>query len=133
MALLNYLYWKCLDVLSFLLNNIRGVFSANMAVDMSSPKAKEVQELIKSDKVVIFSKTYCPYCKLAKEVFEKIKEKYTVIELDKRDDGEEIQQILGEITGAKTVPRVFVRENCLGGGSDVKQLYEKGELQNMVA
>lgn len=33
-----------------------------------SPKAVLVKDLIKSDKVVIFSKTYCPYCKLAKEV-----------------------------------------------------------------
>ena len=27
-----------------------------------------VQEIINSDKVVIFSKTTCPYCKMAKEV-----------------------------------------------------------------
>ncbi|XP_060522165.1 uncharacterized protein LOC132699460 isoform X3 [Cylas formicarius] len=100
---------------------------------MASPKAAEVKDLIGSDKVVIFSKTYCPYCKLAKEVFDKLKEKYTTIELDERDDGDEIQSILGEITGARTVPRVFVKGNCLGGGSDVKALYEKGELQKVVA
>ncbi|KAJ8959754.1 hypothetical protein NQ314_006183 [Rhamnusium bicolor] len=100
-----------------------------MPVDLSSPKATLVKDLIKSDKVVIFSKSYCPYCNLAKEVFNKIKENYTAIELDTRDDGEEIQNILGEITGARTVPRVFIKENCVGGGSDVKTLYEKGELQ----
>ncbi|CAG9773924.1 unnamed protein product [Ceutorhynchus assimilis] len=99
---------------------------------MASPKAVEVKNLISSDKVVIFSKTYCPYCKLAKEIFDKLKENYTAIELDLRDDGEEIQGILGEITGAKTVPRVFVKGNCLGGGSDVKTLYEKGELKTLV-
>ncbi|KAH1025586.1 glutaredoxin-C4 isoform X2 [Dendroctonus ponderosae] len=99
---------------------------------MSSPKATEVKTLIASDKVVIFSKTYCPYCKMAKEVFDKIKEKYTTIELDLRDDAEEIQEILGEITGAKTVPRVFIKGNCVGGGSDVKSLHEKGELQTLV-
>lgn len=37
------------------------------------------------------------------KVFDKLKEKYTVVELDIRDDGEEIQGILGEITGARTV------------------------------
>lgn len=62
-------------------------------------------------------------------MFDKLGKKYTAIELDKRDDGDEIQAILGEITGAKTVPRVFVKGECLGGGSDVKALYEKGELQ----
>lgn len=57
--------------------------------------------------------------------------KYLAIELNERDDGDEIQSILGEMTGARTVPRVFVNGVCLGGGTDVKKLYENGELQKM--
>ena len=95
---------------------------------MSSPKAALVKELISSDNIVIFSKTYCPYCTMAKEVFNKLQQKYTAIELDERSDAEEIQLILGEMTGAKTVPRVFVKGECLGGGSDVKALYDSGKL-----
>ncbi|KAL3274344.1 hypothetical protein HHI36_015742 [Cryptolaemus montrouzieri] len=97
-------------------------------ISMSGEKAQAVKELIKSDNVVIFSKTYCPYCKMAKNVFDQLKKSYTAVELDNRDDGDEIQSILAEITGARTVPRVFVNGECLGGGSDVKALYEKGEL-----
>ncbi|CAH0563414.1 unnamed protein product [Brassicogethes aeneus] len=100
---------------------------------MSGEKKDYVQSVIKSDKIVIFSKSYCPYCTMAKEVFDKIKEKYTLIELDERDDGDEIQGILGDLTGARTVPRVFVKGDCLGGGSDVKALLEKGELQKIVS
>ncbi|XP_076680280.1 uncharacterized protein LOC143375239 [Andrena cerasifolii] len=96
----------------------------------SMPVSKEqVNQLIASDLVVIFSKTRCPYCKMAKEIFDDLKRKYTTIELDERDDGDEIQSILGEMTGARTVPRVFVKGICLGGGTDVKKLYETGELQ----
>lgn len=58
--------------------------------------------------------------------------KYLAIELNERDDGDEIQSILGEMTGARTVPRVFVNGVCLGGGTDVKKLYENGELQKML-
>lgn len=58
-----------------------------------------------------------------------MQKKYTAIELDERDDGDEIQSILGDLTGARTVPRVFVKGVCLGGGTDVKKLYESGELQ----
>ena len=94
------------------------------------PVSKEqVNQLIASDLVVIFSKTRCPYCTMAKKIFDDLKRKYTTIELDERDDGDEIQSILGEMTGARTVPRVFVKGVCLGGGSDVKKLYETGELQ----
>lgn len=42
-----------------------GVFSSKA---MSSEKANLVKDYIHSDTVVIFSKTYCPYCKMAKEV-----------------------------------------------------------------
>ncbi|XP_012274163.1 glutaredoxin-C4-like isoform X2 [Orussus abietinus] len=94
------------------------------------PATRElIDQLIASDTVVIFSKTHCPYCKMAKEIFGKINKKFTAIELDERDDGDEIQNILGEMTGARTVPRVFVKGICLGGGSDVKSLYNSGELE----
>ncbi|KAF5290596.1 hypothetical protein FQR65_LT11548 [Abscondita terminalis] len=105
-----------------------GIFSSK-TYDMDSPKVAMVKELISSDVVVIFSKTYCPYCNLAKDVFKKINQKFTAIELDSRSDAEEIQYILGEMTGAKTVPRVFVKGECLGGGSDVKALYDSGKLK----
>ncbi|XP_003699811.1 uncharacterized protein LOC100880851 [Megachile rotundata] len=94
------------------------------------PISKEqVQQLIASDTVVIFSKTTCPYCKMAKQVFENLQKKYTAIELDEREDGDDIQSILGDMTGARTVPRVFVKGECLGGGTDVKKLFDSGELQ----
>ncbi|XP_022917068.1 uncharacterized protein [Onthophagus taurus] len=97
---------------------------------MSTPTYVFVKDVIKSDKIVIFSKSYCPYCKLAKDVFDKINKKYTAIELDMRQDANDIQNVLEEITGARTVPRVFVNGECLGGGSDVKALYESGKLNN---
>ena len=63
-----------------------------------------VEAQIKSDKVVIFSKTYCPFCKKAKQAFTDAGLKnFLVIELDSRDDGSEIQDILLGITGARSV------------------------------
>lgn len=42
--------------------------SSKRVVNMSGPAADFVKKAIASDKVVIFSKSYCPYCKTAKEV-----------------------------------------------------------------
>ncbi|KAK9511325.1 hypothetical protein O3M35_005899 [Rhynocoris fuscipes] len=69
---------------------------------------------------------------MAKSIFNKLRKRFTVIELDKRNDGDQIQRILGEITGVKSVPRVFVNGICLGGGSDVQSLYENGQLQRIL-
>jgi len=43
-------------------------FISGGPVDLEGEKAQEVKQIIKKDKVVVFSKTYCPYCKMAKEV-----------------------------------------------------------------
>jgi glutaredoxin 3 len=48
--------------------------------------------------------------------------------LDKRDDTDDFQNILEEITGARSVPRVFVKGEFLGGGTDIKKLHQSGEL-----
>lgn len=45
-----------------------GIFSKEQEVDMEGPVAKLVTDIISSDNIVIFSKTYCPYCKMAKDV-----------------------------------------------------------------
>ena len=63
-----------------------------------------INQEISSNLVVVFSKTYCPYCRKAKNAFQAAGlDKYTVHELDKRNDGEIIQDVLKDITGARTV------------------------------
>ncbi|XP_059052673.1 uncharacterized protein LOC131847203 [Achroia grisella] len=99
----------------------------------SSPDVQQfIKTAISQDKVVVFSKSYCPYCKLAKDVFNKVKQPIKVYELDHRDDGDVIQNNLQQITGFRTVPQVFINGNCVGGGSDVDKLYNSGKLQPML-
>lgn len=43
-----------------------------------------VDEKIKSNKVMVFSKSYCPFCKMAKEALNDTGVKYGLIELDER-------------------------------------------------
>ncbi|XP_030373437.1 glutaredoxin-C4 [Scaptodrosophila lebanonensis] len=102
---------------------------APLVVNMDSAQAQFVRETIANHKVVIFSKSYCPYCSMAKEQFRKLKVEATVVELDQRSDGNEIQAVLGEMTGARTVPRCFINGKFIGGGTDVKRMYETGVLQ----
>ncbi len=94
--------------------------------------AQFVHDSIDNNKVVIFSKTTCLYSNLAKEQFQKLNFPYLTIELDRRDDGNLIQAILGEMTDASTVPRVFVDGKFIGGGTEVKKLYESGELKRLL-
>lgn len=65
-------------------------------------------------------------------MFDALNRKYTVVELDQREDGSAIQTVLGEITGVRTVPRVFLNGRCIGGGNEIKALFESGHLISML-
>ena len=54
-------------------------------------------------------------------------------QLDQRDDGGDIQDALAELTGGRSVPRVFVEESFIGGGDDTERLANNGELAKLVA
>lgn len=63
-----------------------------------------VDDLVSSHKVVVFSKTYCPYCTKAKNVLAKYKiNDIIIVELENRDDMDEIQDYLAKKTGARSV------------------------------
>jgi glutaredoxin 3 len=98
----------------------------------SSPEADFVKKTISSHKIVIFSKSYCPYCKKAKSVFRELDQVPYVVELDEREDGWSIQTALGEIVGRRTVPQVFINGKHLGGSDDTVDAYESGELAKLL-
>ena len=81
---------------------------------------------------MIFSKSYCPYCDKAKAVFDGLSADYGVIELDRVDEGAEIQGHLQEITGQRTVPSVWVNGKHIGGCDDTLSLHSQGKLKEMV-
>jgi glutaredoxin 3 len=92
-----------------------------------------VDGIIKSHKVAVFSKTYCPYCVKAKQVLGKYKiNDLLVIELDNRDDADDIQDYLSKITGARSVPRVFIAGKCIGGGDDTAKLEKESKLKGLL-
>lgn len=92
-----------------------------------------VAGLIKDNKVIIFSKSYCPFCHKAKRALAEVldQSKIKVIELDQRDDGNAIQDELSTLTGGRSVPRVFINQKFIGGGDDVVRLKDSGELATL--
>ncbi|KAL9657053.1 hypothetical protein ABK040_002679 [Willaertia magna] len=90
--------------------------------------AETIKNLVNSSKVVIFSKTYCPYCSNAKKLFEKLGTEYKAVELDTFDEGSDYQNILAQMTKQKTVPSIWVQGEFLGGFSDVKALHDQNKL-----
>ncbi len=82
-------------------------------------------------KVIIFSKTYCPHSKRAKDILLK---KYTivpspfVVELNEHPKGALLQEKLAEMTSRKTVPNVLISGKSIGGGDEVAELDQSMKL-----
>ncbi|KAL1813911.1 hypothetical protein ACET3Z_023976 [Daucus carota] len=108
-----------------------------VAVSMSNGVAANassefVKNTISSHPIVIFSKSYCPYCRKAKSVFKELNQVPYVVELDERGDGWNIQSSLGQLYGKRTVPQVFINGKHLGGSDDTVAAYESGELAKLL-
>ena len=87
---------------------------------------------IASDDVVVFSKSYCPFCTTTKQLFESMNVDAKVIELNEIDDGNEIQAALLDISGQRTVPNVFIKGKHIGGNDDTQAAARSGKLQEML-
>ncbi|XP_039031233.1 glutaredoxin-C3-like [Hibiscus syriacus] len=92
-----------------------------------------LQNAIFSNKIIMFSKSYCPYCLRAKWIFSELNEKPYVVKLDLRDDGGKIQYVLLDLIGRSTVPQVFVNCKNIGGSDDLKAAVDDGTLQRFLA
>lgn len=65
-------------------NSIRSIFSfppATSPAAMSAAKQK-AQKIVDENSVVVFSKSYCPYCRASKALLNEKHAKYFLMELD---------------------------------------------------
>ena len=101
---------------------------------MSTVKEK-IDTLLQEKKVVVISKSYCPFCKKAKQVLAKYnipKEHIAILEIENDSSCEEIQKYMQVLTGGRSVPRVFIGGKCIGGGDETMALHNKGKLEPLL-
>lgn len=76
-------------------------------------------------KVEIYTKSYCPFCRRAKELLQL--KNVDFIEYDVTSDPAKEQEMRRR-SGRSTVPEIFADGELLGGCDDLFDLEEKGEL-----
>jgi len=116
-------------------------FSSATANDPESDMAAKtlVDAKIASKKVMVFSKSGCPFCTKAKAVFKTYlgdalsEEDYEVLEIGGLDNCGDIQDYLAKLTGGRSVPRVFINQKFIGGGDDVVSKDKNGQLKKLLA
>ena len=123
---------------------------------------KQIREMIATNEIVVYSKSYCPYCRQAKMMLQSIpgvKDKMKVIELD---DGNhtgwqtQVSEVINQTylncdddddkdgngngknkrhcqhNNTKSVPQIFLHQLFIGGADDLADMYTNGSLFNLL-
>ncbi|MER3447372.1 MAG: glutaredoxin [Candidatus Dadabacteria bacterium] len=79
--------------------------------------------------VVIYTTTYCPYCRAAKALLDSRGVEYEEIDLTKNPSAK--RKITEEI-GWKTVPIILINGNLIGGYDQLRELEREGKLDDIL-
>ena len=95
----------------------------------------ELGSILKRSPIILFSKTYCPHSRRAKDLLihkYKIVPAPFVVELDTHPLGSRLQDALKTTTGRRTVPNVLVSGRSIGGADEVTELEANGQLMEKI-
>ena len=93
----------------------------------------DIDNKISSNKVMVFSKSYCPHCNYTKQLLENKGVEFGLVELDNLQNGDQVQNALRIKTGQRTVPNIFINGDHIGGNSDIQTLNQNGGLDQKLA
>ena len=94
-----------------------------------------MDQKIANKKVFVISKSYCPFCVKAKKVLQKYNipaDNIEIQEIENDKDCNEIQDYMRQLTGGRSVPRVFIGGKFIGGGDETEAAHKSGKLQGML-
>jgi len=100
-----------------------------------TPELKQrLDELVQSDKIVIFMKgsklmPQCGFSNNAVQIFNTLGVSYSTVDVL---DDYDIRQGIKEYSNWPTIPQVYINGEFVGGSDILIELYQKGELQQMV-
>lgn len=75
--------------------------------------------------ITIYTKDYCPYCVKAKSLLSSLGANYEEVDITNSPDT--IMELVKK-SGMRTVPQIFVWDECLGGYDSIAKLHEEGKL-----
>lgn len=82
-------------------------------------------------KIDIYTKGYCPYCKRARSLLEAKGASYNNIEIDKNPELR--PAMIERANGGSTVPQIFIGDTHVGGCDDLFALESAGKLDALLA
>ncbi len=80
--------------------------------------------------VEIYSKGWCPYCRMAKRLLEEKGQAF--VEFDVELEPDKYDEMLERSQGRYTVPEIFIDGDLIGGFDDLRALEASGRLDEIL-
>ena len=96
------------------------------------PWMEMIQDELRSHRVVVYSKTFCPHSRAVKEILRSLSQGYVAVELDHVAHGRDLQRALAKMTGVSTVPQVFVDGQFVGTADGTREALASGRLARLL-
>ena len=96
------------------------------------PWMEMIQDELRSHRVVVYSKTFCPHSRAVKEILRSLSQGYVAVELDHVAHGRDLQRALAKMTGVATVPQVFVDGQFVGTAEGTREALASGRLARLL-
>merc|ERR1719510_2649381 len=109
-----------------LLTNSLGTRTANCQSIHTMPTLTKIKESIPSTPVVMVSKSYCPFCRKAKDALKSFNLGSDLVVY-------EIENEMAKMTGGRSVPRVFIGGQFVGGGDEMVKYKSNGKLAELIS
>ena len=116
---------------SALFSTAEPVTPASVTFQMKMSTIWAVKKLLAEHRLIMFSKSSCPFCLRCKLVLNKTGKSYHVVELDAHGDGKQLQESLSKLSGIRTVPQTFLDGEFLGDSTIISNLYDSGKLSKL--
>lgn len=81
-------------------------------------------------KVVIYTKAWCPYCVRAKSLLKKLSVDFEEVDVEKEPS--RLQEMMTR-SGRRTVPQIWIGDTHVGGCDDLYALQRAGDLESLLA
>jgi glutaredoxin 3 len=79
--------------------------------------------------IVMYSKSWCPYCRMAKRLLAAKGQKWDEIDIEEQP---ERRREMVERSGRTTVPQIWIGEKHIGGFDELSRLEASGQLDQML-
>lgn len=80
--------------------------------------------------VEIYSKSWCPFCRMAKRLLEEKGQEF--VEFDVELDADKYDEMLDRSQGRWTVPEIFIDGDLIGGFDELRALEASGRLDELL-